>query len=123
MALFRINAIIAYTDGTKASYTSAHDGVSHSISSNGFLTLEGELFSWPTFRDFITQLEPGIASASDVSHISDIVWFVSLQDNKDVITGFEDSGVVATVSNTTYSSSKFPEFAAVIDRNLAGSTG
>jgi hypothetical protein len=87
MALFRINAIIAYKDETSDSFTSLFDQTLQKYPAGNYATQEEELFSWPAFRN----VWPGATFEDpvDISHIADITFFVaSLSDEQEVVEAF-----------------------------------
>ena len=111
--IFRINAIIAYLDGSSSNYTSANDGQVIQISQTDFTETEAELFSWPSFRAFMESIDSIVLSDPiDITHIADIAWSVDIEDEtgRRVVSGFEAPGGTGTNSNTTYDPSTFPNF-------------
>lgn len=113
----RINAIIAYTDGSISNITSADDGEVFQISLTDFDTTEAELFSWPDFRAFMESIGISLGVAIDVSHIEDITWSVTITDETGtrVVSGFEATGGSGNNSNTDYDPEIFPNFDDSID--------
>ena len=117
----RINAIIAYKDGSISSYTSANQGDVVLLSQTVFSQTEAEVFSWPSFRSFMESIDSlSLSAPIDVSHIEDIAWSVAIDDGtgKQVIGGFKAKGGSGTNSNTVYSSSTFPNFDTAITDQL-----
>lgn len=122
MDINRINAIIAYRDGSVSNYTSANDGQIIQLSKTDFSVTERELFSWPSFRTFLESIDSILLiQPIDVSHILDIAWSVVIEDEtgKRVISGFAASGGPGSNSNFPYDPAIFPNFDAAID-DLAG---
>jgi hypothetical protein len=85
--IFRVNAIIAYNDGSNDTFTSLFDQTLQKYPEGDYSTQEEELFSWPAFRDVwpdTTLIDP-----IDVSHIADIAFSVgSMNDDKEIVEGF-----------------------------------
>lgn len=116
--IHRINAIISYTDGSSATYSSVDDSNNVlQLSSDNFSQTQAELFSWPDFRTFMESIGPIVlADPIDISHIADIVWSVGMmtEDGRQVIGGFEAKGGAGLTSNTTYDSEIFPSLLVAI---------
>jgi len=109
-SIHRINALIAYSDGRVANFTSANDGQSQRISNADVDVVEAELYSWPDFRAFMESLGLSLAAAVSVAHIRDITWSAAMSDEtgKLHIGGFEATGGSGGSGNTTYDATKFP---------------
>jgi len=125
-SIHRINAVIAYNDGSTSNYTSADDGETVRLSLTDVDQVESELFSWPSFRDFMESIDSlTLTDPIDISHISDITWSVTIQDEtgRSVIGGFEATGGSGSTSNATYDPDVFPSFDTDIEDKLETETG
>lgn len=112
MSIHRIIAIVAYVDGSIAHYTSADDGVVHQLSSADFDTVGAELFSWPSFRTFMTSIGIALGTPVDISHIADITWSVVMGDGtgRSNVAGFEAAGGFGSNSDSNYDPLVFDSF-------------
>ena len=122
-SIHRINALIAYKNGSVSNYTAAYDGQEQKTSHTDVATTEAELYSWPAFRDFMEGIDSiQLGSVVDISHVKDIAWSVAMSDvtGKLHIGGFEAKGGSGTNSNTVYTSSNFPTVGDEISDKLGG---
>ena len=105
-SIHRINALVAYNNGSVSNYTAAYDGQVQKSSHTDVATVEAELYSWPSFRAFMESIDSlQLGTPVDISHVKDIVWSVAVSDEtgKQHIGGFEAKGGSGTNSNTVLS--------------------
>lgn len=116
--IHRINAIIAYKNGQVANYSNVFDGINYfEISHLNYDETENELFSWPSFRNFIENIDSiDLADPINISHINDIAWSVDIEDGSGhvLISGYSVRNGYATNSNAIYNPNQFNSISDLI---------
>lgn len=112
MPVHRINAIVAYRDGSVTNYTSAADGQQQVLSKTDPDVVILQLLSWPSFREFLSSLGIVLGPTIDISDVEDIAWSVDMEDDtgRRVISGFEAKGGPGENNNTAYNQEVFTTF-------------